>query len=256
MAISIEYHAVAGTAAADGLMIPIGALKGLDASEVASTESDRVREAKIVLAIFASMRSAILDLDDAPLGFSLVAQAPIGVAENLARITHVVDWQRLVDLESQDLSVLPVPTTGTNNGKGKLELTTVFSGATKVADGGTTVAGVVIPTAEVAKYSSVVHASLDVSEDGREYLMGLSDYLISNVVIRTEAGQQSAITRAFVGDLEGLILGDSRLIDATNPTSGIDRTKLTQLGVVERQTAITIEIKLNQSSQAFDVDVS
>jgi len=256
MAISIEYHAVAGTAAADGLMIPIAALKGLDASEIASTESDRVREAKVILAIFASMRLAILDLDDVSLGFSLVARAPIGVAENLARITHVVNWQRLVNLESQDLSVLPVPTTGTNNAKGKVELTAVFSGASKLSSGDTTVPGILIPTAEVAKYSSVVHASLDPSEDSRGYLMGLTDYLTSNAVIRTDEGQQSAITGAVVGDLEGVFLDDSPLIDATNPTSGIDRTKLTQLGVIEREVNITIEVKLNQSSQAFDVHVS
>jgi len=256
MALSFEFHPTAATAAADGLMIPIADLKGLDASEIAATESERLKEAKVVLAILASIRLAILDLDDPPLGFSLVAQAPIGVAENLARITHVVNWQRLVDLESQDLSVLPVPTTGTNNGKGKLELTAVFSGASKLSSGDTTVPGILIPTAEVAKYSAVAHASLDVSEDGRGYLMGLSDYLVANATVRTDEGQQSAITGAVLGDLEGVILGDNPLIDATNPTSGIDRAKLTQLGVVEREISITVELKLNQSSQAFDVDVS
>jgi len=263
MAVSLEYFPAAGTAVADGVFIPIGSLDGLEADELGASISADVKAARVMLSILVTLRAKIADMDSTPLGYALAVPSPVGTGENLIDQDFQLRWRRLVKLDTQTVTQLPLATTGDNSGKGSFDFVTIFAGVMKVSSGDSVEAGIVIPTANVASYSGVTHATLSVAEnvDAREYFCGLFDYFVASADVRS-ATKQSAITETEFEDVEAVALseyleipeeGEEAEVDP-DPVTGLSLDQLRKVGIIERLGSITIELKLTQSSQAFNVN--
>lgn len=249
MAFALEYFDAAGNAVADGVFIPVANLPGVQAAELAAGEPANTKESKVALALLNAISA---NLPASVIGLTLAKGSPTGAGADVLNLPYTCSWQRLINLSSDGVDVVPVPTTGANTGVGGVNLTTIFAGAVKVAAGGAVAgAGVVIPSANLDAYSPISHADINPAADSREWLMGQLDALASNIT-RRAAGVASAVVTATTGSLGSAAI-PAAYYAATDPTSGIASADLPKLGLITRSNAWSIQVTLNQSTQAFEV---
>jgi hypothetical protein len=257
MAYSFQYLSNSGTAAVDGVYIPVANLPGIVASELATTESTPAKAGKVLLALLNRIFDVLNPSSFGKLGFTVAKTAPAGVAPDIWNQTFIFTWQKMVKLDTNTVEQIPVPTSGTNSGVGSFSVLNIFPDATKVATNDSiSGAGVVIPTSALTSYSSLTHTGLTISanSDNREWLAGLLDHLAVDADVRSP-NQQSAIITASASQIGALPI-PANFTQGTNPVSGILPADLPRRGLIVRTLTYTIQCIANQTTQTFDVNVA
>lgn len=257
MALSLEYFDAAGNAVADGVFIPVAALPGVLAAELAAAQSTALKEAKSLLGMLNQIFNIVSPSTFNKLGFAITKGIPAGVSADVCNLTFTTTWQKLVNLDADTLGVIPVATTGTSLGLGDFAVEDVFPGAAKVAAGGAVAgAGIVVVTSALTPYSSLTHAGLNTAagQDNRAWFAALFDHLAASATVRDEL-TQSAVTAVALGTVDATAIPDA-FIAAANPTSGILPADVNSRGLVTRTNSYTIQLQLSQTAQTFDVRVA
>ncbi len=256
MALSLEYFDAAGTAAADGVFVPVAALPGVLAAELAAAQSAGTKEGK---ALFALLNQALIILSPTTfnkLGFTAAKATPNGAAADVINQSFTFTWQKLVNLDTDTVGMVPEPSTGANSGLGSFSVSDVYPGAVKVASGGAVSgAGVVIQTAGLTPYGSLTHAGLTISgsSDNRDWFAAFLDHCAVDAAVRSTT-VASAITAASVSAI-GATTIPAAYYQATDPLSGIAAADVPKRGLITRTLSYTLQLLLNQSTQTFDVNV-
>jgi hypothetical protein len=161
--------------------------------------------------------------------------------------------QFYADHQTKEIDVLPLPTTGENSGKGGVAVTDVFPNAAKLAaDGEVPGEGIVVPTADLQRYGSPDHATLDPTADSRLWFQAIGEYFGNELTTRSTSNASAIVGRSR-GNTQPITLAP-QATDSTNPTTGIASDDLNKISVFAHTYSVTIQVKLNQSTQTFEVN--
>jgi hypothetical protein len=236
--------------ASEGVFIPIGDLPGVEASEFANADPQEVKEAKAVLGLLNAINN---NLPNAALGLTITRNTGSGGLD-LTNNAFSITSQLYADHETKTLDTLPIPNTGSNSGVGDVSIDTLFPNAEKIAtDDAISGEGFLVPTADVERHGAPDHASIVLSDDSRLWVQGLAEWLSVNLEVRT-ASQESAITARTRSNTQAVTL-PTAATDSTNPTTGLSASDLNKISVFSHNYAVTIQTKMDQSTQKFDVNV-
>jgi hypothetical protein len=229
----------------------------MTATELAASQPSANKESKVFLAIANQVFNTITSPGFRALGFSATKSAPSGVAPDIFRQSFAFTWQKLLNLDTDSLSAIPVPTTGANANLGKFSVLDLFPGASKLAAAAAVPgAGIVVQTSGLSSFSSLTHANLNISasSDNRDWLAALLDYFAVSVSVRS-ATTASGVVAATASPLGGVAI-PANFFAATDPLSGLLSTEVPKSGLITRTLNYTIELQLNQVDQVFDVRVA
>lgn len=258
MALALEFFDADGAAVADGVFLPLASLPGVVAAELAAGQSALAKEAKALMAILERMYQVIAPSSFAALGFTVTKSAPTGVSVDasgsVVNQSYSVTWQKVVNLDLDVITLVPVPTAGNNLGVGDFSIADVFPSAAKVAAAANTGgAGVLVRTSGLTGYSSLTHAGLDVAADGRAWFAALADHFGLDAVIREAGTQTSAIIDATAEAVAAIDI-PAAYVATTDPTSAIPN--INQYGIITRAHSYTVQLQMNPAAQTFDVRVA
>lgn len=255
MTLAIEYFDAAGTATLEGVFIPLAALPGITAPELATAESVAAKEGKTILSLLNKIYTTVSPDLFSKLGFNADKEAPDGVSADVFNQVFSVTSQKLVNLDTDSLSVVPVPISGANLGLGDFSITDIFAGAVKVAAAGAVSgAGVVINTIGLLAYSSLTHASINVATDSRAWFAALADHMAIDSIKRSTTVASSVVSGIASSLSASAIPAD--YIASVDPISGILVSDVPSRGLVNRTDTFTLQLQLNQATQTFDVLVT
>lgn len=256
MSLAFEYFDAAGNANGDGVFIPIANLPGVDAVELAAAEPIETKESKVLLALLNQIYDTISPTAFSSLGLTMTKSTPTGGGgADLVNLTFGSTWQKLVHLDFDTVTSIPVPAAGVNVGLGDFGVVDIFAGAAKVdATHAVAGAGVVINTSGLTAYSSLSHADLTVAagEDNRDWFMALFDHMATDANVRS-AAIATAVTSAARGNVGAQTI-PAAFTAATDPTTGINSADLPKLGLITRTVRWTIQVALNHATQRFEVN--
>lgn len=251
MAISVITSAA--NLADDAVTIPLSTLNsfGLASGEYANTAVGVQR------AIFSALKAIQAESFAGVVGLTKpanVAQATAGV--NVLNSTFSLTETLVGNLSTtpNTLGVIPLPSTGTNNGVGGLALGDIFAGVDVQASGTSVTNQLVIPTEDLAFYGAVLTPSTDVASgaDNRKIIASLFYFLASDssVSVRT-ASVQSAITARSVS-VPAIGTLPVNALAATNPTTGLDSAD--RLIAIASTMTVTFQQVVNQATETVDVN--
>jgi hypothetical protein len=252
---SFEYFNAAGTAVADGVFIPVTGVSGLLAAEMASGVAADVKLSKAVYALLEKAYTILSPSVFNKLGFTAAKASPAGSGTDLINQNYSFTAQKVANYDTDTLSMIPLPSTGTFSGLGKFAIGDLFAGAAKVSAGDAIAsAGFLIPTALLTAYSSLTHAGLTVSgvSDNRDWFHALLDWLGNSVALRS-ATVSSAITSRSASS-PSATAPSGTLISTTNPTSALSANETDRYAVLSKSYSITVQLALNSATQTFDVN--
>ncbi|MEE3716285.1 hypothetical protein V2H45_05955 [Tumidithrix elongata RA019] len=252
---SFEYFDAAGNATNDGVFIPVAALPGVLATELAAAQPATTKLSKAIFAILNQIYDTISPTTFNALGFTASKANPSGAGTDLLNQNFSFTAQKLINFDTDTVSQVPVPSTGANTGLGKFSISDIFAGAAVVAAAGTVAgAGIVIPTSLLLPYTSLTHAGLTISgtSDNRDWFAALFDFLGNDLPVRSST-VASAVTARTASAIAATTI-PAAYVDATAPTSGILVADLPARGLVSKSYSLTIQLILDQSSQSFDVN--
>lgn len=256
MALVFEAFTSAGTATSNGVFIPVAALPGIVSTNSQSElNSPGITESKVVLALLTQIYNKVRSLSSS-LGFSVSKGNPTGVGTDIVNQNYGASYTHAINLNTGVVETIPLPTTGTNVGKGGVSLFYVFPGALKVNSGDAIdSAGIIIPSAEIEALGGGNHASLTVADgaDNRKWFNGFFGALV-NTVSKKSATVSSAIIAASRGTTN-IFNPPAAFTDPSNPTSGIPANNLRNYVFITTAFSVTIQLLLNQETQSFDVNV-
>lgn len=245
-----------GTATADSISIP-----QIDLAAYGVTDTEMVDDATGLARAVWGVLKAIQDFDTSSLlGFTKPANANVAVTSGVFNRTYSITVQRYIDFNSGNNGVVPIPTTGSNNGVGGFALTDVFPNAVKVsATDAVAASAILIPSADITLIQSDVnHGNIDITsgQDNRNLLGLIYEALTSQLDLRstTVASAFTTLARGVSG-AAGLV--PATYIDSTNPTSGLvaDNVSAGQVVLVNKTTTITIQTGEDLSNDTLDVNV-
>lgn len=175
-----EFGDADWTTTGSGVFIPISDLPGSSSSEYADEVDDADKEGQAVFSVIKQIIKKVSGISylttqaDANLlgiSYSLAETLP---SVRLKNKTYSFTFSRLVSLDDDATSVIPVATSGTHNGKGGVTLTNIFPNASKLAAASSTGgAGVLILSATLENYGAPSHASLALNNDCRRWIEAL-----------------------------------------------------------------------------------
>lgn len=247
-----EAAVVSPSGASEGVFIPISDLPGVEAGELANGESTEKKTAKAILGAFLGLNN---NISANALGFT-VTRATASGGLDLTNNAFTITPQFYVDHESKQMAALPVPSSGANSGVGDITIADIYPNAEKIAtDGAISGEGVLIPSADIAPYGAPDHASVSLAADSRLWFMGLAQWVSvdASILIRA-ASQASAITARDRGGTAAVTLPAAATAQ-TDPTTDLSTSDLNKISTLQHAFAITIQTKMDQTTQRFDVNV-
>jgi hypothetical protein len=259
---ALVYLDAAGTAVSAGVFIPRDNLNGLTiSSELAPGESTIVKDCKFLAAFLATLQSVLTNNRAnnsslaTGLGFTVTKSNPAGGGQGIFNQTFVIGGAQVVDYTSGEVYPIPVPTTGSNSGRGVLRLTDVFPDAVAVAASGAIAeAGVLIPHIDLDMYGAEATTSVSSDMQSRKWILALARYLFNLIPVRVNNTTPSAVIANALNDVTPFLL-DANATASTNPTTGLDGNELTQLDIYSRPIQFTIQYLIDEITQTFDVRV-
>jgi hypothetical protein len=248
---ALSYYETGGeTVSSSGVFIPITALPGLLATELASSEATATKESKVILAMLNALFIEIAAMT--PLGMS-ATKSKASVNNDVDSLSFTFGLQYLANHPLAAISSLPLPAIGANAGVGGLAIVDVFPAAASLSSGNVTPAsGVLVPNADIDAYSDIGSGTVSVNTDNRIWFSGLLGYLADQASLRT-ATVASALTARARSGTNSFTLPPTAT-DPTNPTTGIDPSNLSKLSFFSHTFSFTLHILLNQTAQTFDVN--
>lgn len=236
--------------ASQGVFIPVGDLPGVEDAEFAESEPQEVKEAKAILGILIAIQSK---LPSDALGLTITRTTTSGGLD-LTNHAFTLTSQLYADHEDKSVSTLPLPTTGDNAGEGGVPLDVLFPNSEKIeADGAISGEGVLIPTDDLERHGAPSHTDITLSDDSRLWVQGLAEWLSATSTVRSTS-QESAITARSRGNTQAVTL-QAAATDSSNPTTGLSSDDLNKISVFSHNYGVTIQTKMDQETQKFDVNV-
>ncbi|MEM9815540.1 MAG: hypothetical protein AAF827_03870 [Cyanobacteria bacterium P01_D01_bin.6] len=255
MALSFEYLSAAGAVTDAGVFIPVADLPGVDAAELDAAEVEAAKESKCVLAVLNALQT-YLATDTDVLGVSCTRGNPSTNAADILTLNFTAQWQKLVNLGSNTVGVIPAATTGANADLAAMAIVDVFPTAAYVAAGANTPgAGVVVSHAAMAAYGLTTVPTVAAGDDDRAWFVALLEMMTAATVRDTANTIESAITVANPGAMGAQAIPASYYAD-TDPLTDIAAADISQRGIVTRSFAFSVQVELNQATQSFDVRVA
>ena len=259
----LVYVPNAGTASAAGIFIPRDNIAGLIAdSELADSVQTIIKDCKFLAGFLATLEStiaanrAITDSLITALGFTVTKGNPIGVESGVFNQQFIASVAQVIDYSTSTFYPIPVPTSGSNSGRGVLKITDVFPDAVSVASAGAIAeTGVLIPHTEVDAYGAVAATNPSNDTQSRQWFAAMLRYLFNEIPIRAATPTTpSALITKTLGTVSSFTLpADARA--STNPSTGLDPTKISVNDVYLRSLSFNIQYLLNETTQTFDVQV-
>lgn len=259
----LVYVPSVGTATVAGIFIPRNNLSGLlTDSELADTEPKIKKDCKLLASFLTTLHATITDQRAIPsslvtaLGLTITKGTPSGVDLGIFNQLFTASIAQIVDYETSTFYPIPVPTSGSNSGKGILKITDIFPDAVSVAVAGSiSEAGVLIPHADLDAYGAGTATNPTLDEQSRQWFAAMLRYLFNEIPIRTTTpATPSALITKTLGTVSSFTLPTDALA-LTNPTTGLDRAKTTVNDVYFRSLSFNIQYELNEQTQSYDVRV-
>jgi hypothetical protein len=242
----------AETADQAGVYIPAGDIPGIAGAEMSDTGI--TLDCKLIYGFLNGIHNATTVV--APLGYPEPEKSdPSGAGANTFTEGVTVRIQRLLDLRSNEVIVLPLPTSGSYSGQGSLTIEDVFPNAAIIAQSGAASgAGVIVPHAWITSYGGTIPAT--VGSDGRSWFGAFVVALNHGAILRTTT-VSSAITRKtdpLAIRLTGATI-PAEYYDATNPKSAILPADLPFLRLIQESITVDYEMLVNPTTQTLEVNV-
>ena len=259
------YFDTPGIATVAGIFIPQDNIFGLTANiELIASEPEIVKKCKFLAGFLASFESAIAsnraDFNSlsTALGFTVTKGNPTGVEPGVFTQTFTASVAQVVDYSTSTFYPIPVPSTGSNLGRGVLKITDVFPDAVSVANAGLIAkAGVLIPHTEVDGYGAATNTNPANDTQSRQWFAAMLRYLFDEIPIRvnTDTGTFSAVITKTLGTVSPFTLPTDALF-SSNPSTGLDPTKVSINDVYSRTIQLNIEFLLNEKFRRFEARTS
>ena len=259
------YFDTPGIVTVAGIFIPRDNIFGLTANiELIASEPDIVKQCKFLAGFLASFESTIAsnraDFNSlsTALGFTVTKEIPSGVSPNVFTQTFTASVAQVVDYSTSTFYPIPVPISGSNSGRGVLKITDVFPDAVSVASAGSIAkAGVLIPHTEVDAYGAATNTNPANDTQSRQWFAAMLRYLFNEIPIRvnTDTGTFSAVITKTLGTVSSFTLPADAL-SSSNPSTGLDPTKVSINDVYSRTIQFNIEFLLNEEFRRFEVRTS
>ena len=259
----LVYVPSAETAPAAGIFIPRDNIVGLTAdSELADSVETIIKNCKFLAGFLTTLQStiaakrAISGSLITALGFTVTKGSPAGVESGVFNQTFTASIAQVIDYSTSTVYPIPVPTSGSNSGRGVLKITDVFPDAVSVASAGAIAeAGVLIPHTEVDAYGAVTATNPGNDTQSRQWFAAMLRYLFNEIPIRvTTPATPSALITKTLGAVTPFTLAADALA-STNPSTGLDPTKVSVNDVYLRPLSFNIQYLLNETTQTYDVRV-
>lgn len=247
-----ETTVASPSGASEGIFIPISDLPGVMAGEFATGESNEKKVAKAILGAFFALTN---NLPSNLLGFTAARTTASGGLD-LTNSAFTITPQFYVDHETKQMAALPVPSSGANSGVGDLSIADIYPNAEKVAaDGAISGEGFLIPSGDIEVYGAPDHASVSLANDSRLWFMGFAQWVsVSPSILVRGATQASAVTTRARSGTQAVTLPGAAT-QTTDPTTDLAASDLNKISVVQHAFNVTVQTKMNQSTQTFEINV-
>ena len=259
----LVYVPSAGTAPVAGIFIPRDNIAGLIAdSELANDVDLIIKDCKFLTGFLTTLQSTIANNREqsssliTALGFSLTKGTPAGVATNVFTQTFTASVATVVDYATNTLYPIPVPSTGSNSGRGVLKITDVFPDAVSVASAGAIAkAGVLVPHVELDAYGAVTATNPVNDTQSRQWFAAMLRYFFDEIPVRVATpSTPSALISKTLGTITPFTLPNDAIVPI-NASTGLDPAKVSVNDVYFRPISFTVQYLLNETTQTFDVRV-
>lgn len=248
-----QSDSVAFSATGDGIFIPATNLSGIEASELATSESLATRLGKFIYS-FSKTVANYCDANPDVVGVSVTREESVNTGVyGVKTKTFAFVFQKVSDDRYSGVSFPTPASSGIRAGLADFSFLQLFPGAVKVASGDTTLdAGVVLMSGDLAEESMLNHASIDLAGDCRELVRAIVSGLYTNRALRT-ADTASGLTAASYGSVSAATI-PSLWTQELNPYTGLMANVVRYLSVKRRTVQFSIETVEDEDAQTFDVN--
>jgi hypothetical protein len=247
---SLEIFVTSGNTASAGVFIPLSDLLGMTTVELETTGT--TLEGHLAYAFLNALHSGLKD--SGSLGFPEISKlAPTGAGENRFSEGVTLNIQRLIDLRTGNIGLIPLPTTGENAGLGAVLLVDIWPNCELLLAGiSTGEPGVLISHNWITAWGGTIPSVL--ANDARSWISAFIVALVHSLQRRTTA-IPSAITRKT--DTTAIRVTGSAVpqefYDATNPLAGILETDLPYLRLIRESLTVEYEMVVNPANQTLEI---
>lgn len=255
MALMIEYLTATAAVTSNGIFIPNTALPGFSTLELDTASPGK--DSKFTLAFLNQLHTRINQATPRPLGVGMTKPNPVGAGANLVNQNFNLVHTYALNHQFNTISSIPAANSGTN-ANNFLAFVNVFPGSTIATIGETPGAGVLIPDTELASYGAVEVGSYEsgtsLSNDNRLLLIGIARMLSQRLELKNANNPNSAIIQAN-RNTPTIFTPPVDFTAAINPTSSILSGELPLYSFMNIGYSFTVQLKLNDVNQSFDVNI-
>lgn len=247
-----DVYTQSGTATNAGIFIPLVDLPGLSQSELATTGN--TLEANLVYAMLNALYSAMAPMTI--LGIvNLNKSQPSGTGTGRFSESVGFAYQRLVNYKMGTVGVIPLPTFGSEAGRGKIQADDVFPSAAVATQGGNIPgSGIVVPHSLVSDYGGGSLGS--VTADARAWIGALQMAIAAGVTVRSATVESAITSRTLISGIRSTGVSiPAAWYDAANPLTNISAADLPWLRVIQDQVTIEYEMAIDADTQTLSLSV-
>jgi hypothetical protein len=247
---SVQAGAENGVTA--GVFVPLAELPGMVTGELSTTGA--TAEAHGIYAVLNSIYSALAPLPSLGI-INLIKSAPVGTGTGRYTEGIGATFQYLLNLQTKEISPLPLPTIGSEAGIGAIYLEDIWAGAAIIAnEGAIPGAGLLIPAALVAVLGGINPGAIDT--DCRGWIAALVGAISAGVSVRSATVASAIVTRTnpTSSRFAGVAIPPA-WYDAVNPITGIVGADLGFLRVVQEAILVEYELLSDPDSQTLELSV-
>lgn len=249
MPLNFQYLEAGDSITTNSVFIPATNLPGIQAAELAPANTDR--ESKIG---FALLNALVANLPSNALGLTAQRGNPQGAGLDIWNQGFTFTVSHVVNLAAGTVGIIPVPTTGSNDGVGDFGFSDLFANylfvfATEEAES----AGVAIPHPSLIPYGLSLggYGGTPDATDARSWVIALLLHMANDASLRSNNTASAVIQRTRSQITGGAV--PANLIAATNPLSGLDPADAPKLAILTSTFSFTYQLLADQATQTFDV---
>lgn len=241
-----------------GLYIPVSDLPGMNAAELATTESSNRKEGKTVYSLIQKIYN-YLSVNTSALSLSSTIGNPTIISSSLITLSYSMIVDYLTNLSSGKILMIPVPTSGVYTGIGEVSLKNVFPNCFAVTSTNNTAdasgigvagAGVLINTDDLGIYGffndveDTDITTINLTADNRYAIASIYQCICDGNINIRSSSTASSVTSVSVSTATAVTIPVTYYSNS-NPLSSISSANLDHLSLTRRSYSITFELLLN-----------
>lgn len=248
------FDAAGATVTETGLFIPVGALPGLTAAELASSVPEATKVARFLFSFGKKLYSALSPASLPKLGYTVGRADTSNAIDTISR-TFSYSITYVINIFTKIIEPLPLPLVGSNLGLGGFQYEDISSGMmTRLTSGNIPSAGVFIPTSDLTSSWIYEDTPIDVfQDDARQFVAALFAYVSSQVPTRTATVASAVTAKNRSNPTLGTLPANA--VATTNPTTRLDPAQINNIVLVNYSWSYTVQTVDNQTNETFDVNV-